>query len=230
MNPTTSRRGILAACLAAVLMSVAGGCGTDTEDPRPDPTPPYDEMPQNLCNRLRSEDLFRRFGLTLAPALDHHTTYSVGRTHWFANCIYVAHATDGRFTTKLGGFEPVGGIQVRVYDDVPGAVEAYNQDAIRYVDLWDDTTPGTTTADRTGWWEDSGISFETVEDLDANSTTGGGLGATQIDITHLVRDENLVVMAYVQALTPTAETDTALAFLHDLTDTLTDQTARRLGR
>ncbi|ROO52879.1 hypothetical protein EDC02_7830 [Micromonospora sp. Llam0] len=136
MNPTASGRGILAACLAAVLMSVAGACGTDTEDPRPDPTPPYDEMPQNLCNRLRSEDLFRRFGLTLAPALDHHTTYSVVRTHWSADCTFVAHATDGRFTTKPGGFEPVGGIQVRVYDDVPGAVEAYNQDAARYVDLW----------------------------------------------------------------------------------------------
>ncbi|WJK33182.1 hypothetical protein [Solwaraspora sp. WMMA2065] len=156
---------------------------------------------------------------------------TMGRTHWSAACAFVAHAPDGRLTTKLGAFEPVGGVQVRVYDDVPGAVEAYNQDAARYVDLWKDTTPGTTTADLTGWWEDSGLSFETVQDLDANSTTaGGGLGATQIDITHLVRDENLIVMAYVQALTPTAETDTALALLHDLTDTLTDETARRLGR
>lgn len=213
---------------AFALVIVTGGCGADEPGPQPDPDPKYSGVPEDLCEKLPFEDVFQRHGLKVAPDYSQDSRFQSERTHWYGRCSFVAVALDGRFATKLGEFLPGGSVEVRVYHDVAGAVHAYNEDEYSYFDLREETVPGTTTSEITGWWGADGRSAEAIKSLDSSGSTTGFVPANRISVSHLVRHENLVMMVWESANVSTAETIEALALLHDLTRALIDETVTHL--
>ncbi|MFY1631670.1 hypothetical protein ACN27F_00075 [Solwaraspora sp. WMMB335] len=214
---------------AVTLATVTGGCGVGDPTPQLDPRPRYEQIPEDLCDRLPFEDVLAPFGLILAPAHEPNSDYRAERTYWWNHCAFVALAPNGRLATKLGEFQPSGAVQVRVYHDVAGAVEAYAQNVYNYVDLRKETLPDATAAEISGWWGQTGMSLETVEVLDPDNFTVGDFAASHVDVTHLIRHDNLVLMVYGDAIAPAGSKTEVFALLHDLIDALIDETAVHLG-
>ncbi|WBB99801.1 hypothetical protein O7543_03985 [Solwaraspora sp. WMMA2080] len=220
------RRGIV----AVALVVVAAGCGAGGPTPPPESNPRYGQIPEDLCSRLQFEAVFGRFALDLARSHEDGSDYRTERTYWRERCDFGAIAPDEHFATALGEFQPSGAIQVRVYHGVAGAVQAYDQEVANYIDLPEETGPDPATADLTGWWGDSGKSLQTALVLDPDDFTLGDFAASQLDVTHLIRHENLVLVVYAGAVAPTGETAEAVTLLHDLADALIDETASHLDR
>ncbi|WP_123601769.1 hypothetical protein [Micromonospora sp. Llam0] len=216
--------------IAVALVVVAAGCGAGGPTPPPESNPRYEQIPEDLCDRLRFEEVFDRFTLDLAPSHQDGSDYRTERSYWRVRCDFGALAPDERFTTEFGEFQPSGAVQVRVYHDLTGAVQAYNQDVANYIDLPEETGPNPITADLAGWWGDSGRSLQTALVLDPDDFTLGDFAASQLDVTHLIRHDNLVMMVYAGAVAPTGETAEAVTLLHDLAEALIDETASHLDR
>lgn len=227
MRPRTTR---LRAATAVALMVINGGCGAENPAPQPEPKPRYAQIPRDLCERLRFGDLFTRLGLSPVSSYEPGSDYRTERTYWWERCSFIGQARDGRFATKLGDFRPSGAVEVQVHHDVAGAEKAYDQDAENYFDYREKNVPGTTTTDLPGWWGESGRSLEWVRVLNPDDYTLGDFAATRVDVTHLIRHENLVVMVYGGAVSPTRDTAEALALLHELATALIDEAATQLGR
>lgn len=226
MRLRISRLGVAFAAFALVVTT--GGCGGSDPAPQPAPKPRYQQTPDDLCHDLRLSTILEQFDLDLPSDYEPDRGPRTERTHWRQLCTFIAYGTDDRFATAVGEFRPAGAVQVRIYHDVAGAVEAYEQDVYSYFDLREETVPGTTTTDLAGWWGDSGKSLETVQMPGQGNLAAGPVAIHDIQVVHLIRHENLVVMADHDAIAPLLETDEALALLQDLTSALIDETVSHL--
>ncbi|WP_326553413.1 hypothetical protein [Micromonospora sp. NBC_01813] len=226
MRLRTSRLRVAIAAVATVI--VTGGCDASESTPQPAPEPRYEKIPEDICSSLRLSVLFEEFSLTIPTHYEPASGYRTERDHWYELCTFAALGRDGRFATELGDFQPDGAIEVQIYHNVAGAVEAYEQDTYNYFDLRKETVPDTTTTDITGWWGDSGKSLQSIRIINPDYVTYDPFEIPDIRVMHLIRHDNLVIMAYADAVSLSSETDEALALLHDLTSALIDETVSHL--
>ncbi|MFV2018199.1 hypothetical protein [Micromonospora sp. LOL_023] len=226
MHPRTSRLRVAIAAVAAAI--ITGGCGASDPTPRPTAGPRYEQIPKDICSSLRLSALFEEFNLSIPTYYEPESDYRTERDHWYELCTFVAQGRDGRLATEIGDFQPDGAIEVQIYHDVTGAVEAYDQHASNYLDSRPANAAGTTATDLTGWWGDSGKSLQSVRIANPDHVTYDAVAIPDIQVIHLIRHDNLVIMANADAVASSSETDEALALLHDLTSALIDEAVSHL--
>jgi hypothetical protein len=214
---------------AAALVIIAGGCdgGEAPPEPEPDPQPRYQQIPTDLCKRLRVEEVAERFGLSMAPSYERTSYYKTEPTHWRESCSFDGRAEDGRFATEFDDFRPGGPVAVEVYHEVAEAQEAYDQYAWSEFEFREDHESGATTAELIGWW-DSGISLEWVREMKPVDPLEGDSKVTDLIVQQLIRHENLVVRGSLAAFPPAEGTAEVFALLHDLTRALIDEAVEHL--
>jgi hypothetical protein len=218
------------AVAVAIFVMIAAGCsgGEDQAPPEPDPGPRYEQIPEDLCDRVRVEEVAERFDLVMAPWYERRSRYSTQPTHWFESCRFEGRAEDGQFATELGDFEPNGSVQVETYHEVAEAVEAYDQEA-NNIPLPGGQQPGATTAEVAGWW-DSGVSMEYAQALDPDYVNiDEDSKISSLKAVQLVRHENLVMLAWQDAVAPTEDVAEAFALLHELVGALIDEAVEHLS-
>lgn len=227
------------AAVAAALATVAA-C-TNEPDPEPQPEPPatYQQPPEDLCERVRFDEVRQRWDLTVPELHEPTSTYETERDWWYARCHFVGVAVDDRFSTKLDReFRPRGAVEVRVFREVAEAIDVYEQDAhttYRRAENAESTDPTTdveitaSTAEISGWW-DTGVSLEVTEELDPDDFVVGDFQITSLSEQQLMRHENLVAQVYLRALSPTGEAGEAAALLQELAAALIDEMVEHLTR
>jgi hypothetical protein len=220
----------LHALIAAVAVGIViTGCGGSDPAPQPTPAALYRQIPSDLCENLRLGPLFEEFSLTLPPRYEPESDYGAKRDHWYELCTFVALGRDGQYSTSVGEFRPAGAVEVQVYHDVAGAIEAYDQHASNYFDLREETMPGTTTTSLSGWWGETGRSLETITTPNP-AYTNLDIAVNDVQVIHLLRHENLVLMVNNKATTPSPDTAEVTALLHKIVDALIDETVTHLDR
>lgn len=221
-----TRDRVVAAIAAAVLAAVAGcDAGDDSTDPEPTLPAGYQQPPEDTCDRAQFDQLRQRWDLTALPGHEPATDYQTERVWWYVRCGFAGQATGGRFETELGKFSATGAATLYVYHDTAEAVEKYDQDLAGYIERPEDGVP----AEVTGWW-DTGASVLIAEKLDPEDTTLDDFEVTSLDHRLLVRHENLVALVYLDARSPTEDTDAAGALLEEIAAALLDETVAPLPR
>jgi hypothetical protein len=217
-----------AAVAVVILVIVAGGCGGDQAPPEPDPRPRYEQIPEDLCLQVRLEEVAERFDLSMVPWYERTSDYRTEPTHWYEVCWFESRAEDGRFATELGYFEPGGSVQVEVYHELAEAAEAYDQDADSYFPPRGGQAAGATPAEVSGWW-DSGVALEYSQALDPDLVVmDEDSEISRLNVMRLIRHENLVVLAGLDAVAPTEDVAEAFELLRELVGALIDEAVEHL--
>jgi hypothetical protein len=89
--------------------------------------------------------------------------------------------------------------------------------------------PGTTTTSLSGWWGETGRSLETITTPNP-AYTNLDIAVNDVQVIHLLRHENLVLMVSNKATTPSPDTAEVTALLHKIVDALIDETVTHLDR
>lgn len=233
-HPTRRRVG---AALAGFAM-VAAGCSGDAEPTGPETEPPaaYQQPPEDLCEQLQVEEVLQRWELSVPGRHEPSTDYRTERVWWYVRCSFAGRADGGRFATELEEFQPSGGVTLRIYHEAADAASRYEQTDRGYSQRAEEHEEGAgefeasaTTTDMAGWW-DAGVSLELAGELDPAGYTVGDFEITSLAMERLVRHENLVAQAYVEALSPTGQVQEASALLRELLPTLLDEAVDHLPR
>lgn len=220
----TAVRSVAVIAMAALVIT-AGGCGGDGSPPEPDPQ--YEQIPRDMCDRLRIGEMAKRWDLTIAAWHEPASDYRTHRTYWRVLCDFIVRAADGRFATEFGDFEPHGQVAVEVYHEEAKAEEqGYDQVARGDFGRREAEHPGS-TAPITGWW-DEGLSLEWVTEVDPDIHIYGDIDVSDLVVSHLVRHENLVLKVDLHAGSPTEDNAEVLALLHDLAAAMIDEAVEHL--
>lgn len=226
------------AAAVAALVLVASAC-TDEVAPEPDPPATYQHPPEDLCERVRFDDVRQRWDLALPEGAEPGSDYQTERVSWYVRCGFTSVAEDGRFSTKLAReFRPRGSVAVQVFQEVAEAVDSYEQDAhtfsrrVENAESTDATTDVEITAvteEIIGWW-DTGVSLEVTEELDPDNFVVGEFEITSMVEARLVRHENLLATVSLDAISPTEQAAEAAALLQELAAALIDEMVEHLTR
>jgi hypothetical protein len=203
---------------------VASGCDGGQAPPEPEPQPRYQQIPRDLCDRLRVDEVAERFDLSMAPSYERTSYYKTEPTYWRESCSFDGRTEDGRFGTE---FRPGGPVAVEVYHEVADAQEAYDEYAWSEFEFREEHETGATTAELTGWW-DSGISLEWVRQMKPADPLEGDSKVTDLIVQQLVRHENLVVRGSLAVYPPAQGAAEVFALLQDLTHALIDEAVEHL--
>lgn len=226
MSSHRTRRRV-AAALAAFAF-IAAGCGDDAE-PVSDPPPAgYQQPPEDLCEQIRFDEVLRQGNLGEPPSYETPPPdYRTERVWWEVRCKFASVAEDGRFTTELGEFGPRGGLELSIYHEAADAAGRYDD----YAGGLFEGEEGTEPVEVTGWW-DAGVSVTLTEELDPEDFADlDDFEITSLDARLLVRHENLVALAYMNAAYVSAEdVDEASALLQEILVALLDETVEHLPR
>ncbi|MFY1699926.1 hypothetical protein [Solwaraspora sp. WMMA2101] len=227
MHPRATRLGVVLTTLALVV--VTGGCERSDPTSQPVPGPQYKTSPEDICESLRLGIVLEQFDLSLPSDYQPDPGPRTERTHWRQLCTFAAYGVDERFATPVGGFRPTGSVQVRVYQNAADAAAAYDEDSYSYFDLREETVPGTTTANLTGWWGENGRSLQTAQIPNPDHLVSDAV-VNEIHVIHLIRHDNLVLLADNEAIAPLPDSAEVTTLLHDLTRALIDETVTHLDR
>jgi hypothetical protein len=149
------RRYVNQAVTTVVLAATIAGCVADSGDSDTDPQPSaaasvqYATPPEDLCDRVRFDDVLEEWGFYPPSWHEPGRDYRVNRTYWFVRCDFMGLAEDGRFETVFGEFRPRGSVAVRIHHDIAGAVEDYEMDDYNYFRR----PVGSGPVSVTGWWD-----------------------------------------------------------------------------
>ncbi|MEO3818112.1 hypothetical protein [Plantactinospora sp. B24E8] len=218
------------AMLATATMLLVLGCDS-APDPieTSEPNVTYEQVDEDLCNRLKADQVAARFGLGLRPSYDRTVRFNAVPDHVYLTCGFWAYDGGERFRTPLGEFDPAGTIRIRTYSD-HGAAETDHASEVSSLRSGEQSRPGMSNQAVSGWW-DAGIYSQQVRAVDPKDYPRlKGLDAAEVGVIYELRHANLLVTTNLSAVAATPEIEEVLALLRDLANALTTEAVSHLTR
>jgi hypothetical protein len=184
----------------------------------------YAEPPEDLCDRVRFDEVFEEWGFYRPSWSESGRDWSAHRTYWYVRCDFMVLAEDGRFETVFGEFRPRGSVTLRVYREVAEAERRYETDVHTYFER----PTGSDPVSVVGWW-DAGVATTLNQHVVPYDAPLGAPGAASLNSRLLVRHGNLVMVAYAQAEAPLEEATNATDLLENFIAAMLDETAQHLS-
>lgn len=235
MRRTNAHRRAASLPLVVLMLVAAAGCESRYSPPEPDSAPQvrYEPATTAVCNQLDTGAAAARVDLTVTVGRDADPrSYETSKGRFVSCGVYEWVAEDGRFSTGMdhflasGLFTVSGTTSIDVYHNLTGAQDEYRTAEHNYLDRFG-VRPGASAAPVLGRWDD-GVLVEQVVELDPDEVRLEGFDMARLDVSYTVRHRNAVLATHAEALAPTADSDQALALLHDLADVLLAESVDQL--